>query len=176
MVSVNICREEGWYQQHRSSSRRVVLRVRRFLETLVLHFAMQSGDAYRVRGKAPLMPFEVKHFSYLTDTSRYGFDKKRVRIYITHYIHTTIIQCKLEAIDHSRAWATSSSLTARCSLPVNIKIATVVITESVITTVAILIVYVALWPMMHNGRHRRDQSRSNYLSSVHTALNSRSFV
>ena len=118
MVSVNICREEGWYQQHRSSSRRVVLRVRRFLETLVLHFAMQSGDAYRVRGKAPLMPFEVKHFSYLTDTSRYGFEKKRVRIYITHYIHTTIIQCKLEAIED--LWTVDSAVRRRAVWAINL--------------------------------------------------------
>ena len=63
------------------------------------------------------------------------------------------------------SWVTSLSLTAWRSLPVNI--------DSVITTVSILIVNVALWPLMS----LIDEIRVGLIIYlVHTALNLRSFI
>ena len=65
--------------------------------------------------------------------------------FIVHYRNVPIgrsgiLSFRFLHCEKCHSWATSSSLTARRSLPVDI--------VSVITTVAILIVYVALWPMM----------------------------
>ena len=65
--------------------------------------------------------------------------------FIVHYRNVPIgrsgvLSFRFLHCEKCHSWATSSSLTARRSLPVDI--------VSVITTVAILIVYVSLWPMM----------------------------
>ena len=85
-------------------------------------------EIYRISGKLGL--FLISAISYLTFC------------FIVHHYHVPIGRSVGLPFLHCEQYyseATSSSLTARRSLPVS--------TVSVITTTAILIVYVALWPI-----------------------------